>query len=101
MSAAWSIAYGREAEHAAELKRGLECLPVDFLASLCWSCGGEGRREQTFTAGCGGGYFRSNSGCGYCDGTGLLQGEKPAPDSVRNQVLIAGAAAAVVCGREG
>lgn len=88
MPAAWSIAYGREDEHAAELKRGLEQLP-DFAAAICFACDGKGQYRQTFTAGCGRGYYKTMSGCDYCDGTGLLQGSKPAPASVREQVLVA------------
>lgn len=87
MTAAYSIAYGRTAEHAASLKRGLARLPSNFAAEICWACDGAGERKQTFTAGCGGGYFSSMSGCDYCDGTGLLQGDKPAPASVREQVI--------------
>ena len=34
----------------------------------CHGCGGEGRREQTYTVGCGGGYYRSKGRCDYCDG---------------------------------
>lgn len=86
---AFSIAYGREAKHADELKRGLERLPYNFVARVCPSCEGEGRRDQTYTAGCGGGYFSMKGGCDWCDGTGLLQGTKAAPASVRNQVLCA------------
>lgn len=87
MVAAWSIAYGREKEHAAELKRGLAKMPSDFIASICGLCDGEGQYRQTFTAGCGGGYHQSMSGCDFCDGTGLLQCSQPAPASVREQVL--------------
>jgi DnaJ-class molecular chaperone len=87
MSSAWSIAYGREAEHAVRLKQGLAALPRGFVAEICWACHGRGEREQTFTAGCGGGYYKIHAGCDYCDGTGLLQGDKPAPASVREQVL--------------
>lgn len=84
---AFSIAYGREAEHAEALKRGLKALPTEFTASICGICKGEGRYPQMFTAGCGGGYYRANARCDYCDGTGLTQGNKPAPASVREQVL--------------
>lgn len=85
--AAWSIAYGRTKEHAAQLRAGLAALPSSFAARVCGSCNGEGQYEQTFTAGCGGGYYHSMSGCDYCDGTGLMQGRQPAPASVRGQVL--------------
>lgn len=87
--AAWSIAYGREKEHAAELKTGLAKMPAGFMADICPSCDGEGQRMDTYTAGCGGGYYRAMGGCDYCDGTGLLQAYKPAPKSVREQVLTA------------
>ncbi|RWO20711.1 hypothetical protein [Mesorhizobium sp.] len=90
MSAAWSIAYGREKEHAAELRAGLQRMQTGFLAEICGLCHGEGQYEQMYTAGCGGGYFRSMGGCDYCDGTGLRQGGKPAPRSVVEQVGNAG-----------
>lgn len=91
-AASWSIAYGREAEHAEALKRGLAALPHNFVAELCDVCKGRGEYEQTFTNGCGMGYSRMRSGCDYCDGTGMLQGGKAAPASVREQVLNAGKA---------
>lgn len=91
--AAWSIAYGREEEHAAELRAGMQRMQAGFLATICSLCHGEGQYEQMFTAGCGGGYFRSMGGCDYCDGRGLLQGSKPAPASVVEQVANAGRAA--------
>lgn len=87
MSAAFSIAYGREAEHAAELARGLKALPNSFCAELCWCCKGRGEYLQTFTIGCGLGTTKMHAGCDVCDGTGLLQVNKPAPTSVREQVL--------------
>lgn len=93
---AYSIAYGREKEHASELIAGLSRMVPDFTALICPLCRGEGQREQTYTAGCGGGYYRSMGGCEYCDGTGLCQGAGfccPAPASVREQVLTAGRAA--------
>ncbi|TIU88831.1 MAG: hypothetical protein E5W06_00240 [Mesorhizobium sp.] len=93
MSAAWSIAYGREKEHAAELRAGLRQMQAGFLAELCGLCSGEGQYEQMYTAGCGGGYFRSMGGCDYCNGTGLRQGAGPAPISVVEQVTNAGRAA--------
>jgi hypothetical protein len=89
MTAAWSIAHGREAEHAAELKRGLSLMPKSFLAEICCLCDGHGARRQMFTAGCGGGYYRADSGCDFCDGSGLRQGNHPAAASVREQVLTA------------
>jgi hypothetical protein len=89
--AAFSIAHGREDEHAAELKRGLSRMPSGFVAQVCWACDGRGARRQTYTAGCGGGYYSAMGGCDFCDGTGLMQGAKPAPASVRAQLLIAAA----------
>lgn len=91
--AAFSIAHGRTAEHAAQLRRGLAQLGPGFCAELCGVCLGEGEYRQRFTAGCGGGSFLSMSGCDYCDGTGLMQGRSFAPVSVREQVLRAGAQA--------
>lgn len=88
--AAYSIAYGREQEHAAELRAGLDKMQTGFLARICPQCNGEGQYSQMYTAGCGGGYFRSMGGCDYCEGHGLLQGSKPAPASVVEQVALAG-----------
>jgi hypothetical protein len=87
MVAAYSIAYGRTKQHAAQLRAGLARLPADFAARLCGVCNGEGEYEQTFTHGCGGGYYRAMSGCDHCDDTGLMQGRSPAPASVLEQVL--------------
>jgi len=90
------IEYGREAEHAALLKSGLATLPDDFAASVCFMCQGQGQYEQTYTAGCGGGYYKATGPCDCCGSTGLRQGDgysSPAPVSVIEQVLNAGRAA--------
>lgn len=71
---------------AQVLMRGLERLPAAFLAELCGVCDGAGKYEQTYTAGCGGGYFRSIGPCDYCRGFGLTMNGNPAPLSVVNQV---------------
>lgn len=85
-------AYGEEEEHEACLRAGLMVLGSDFIGTVCPLCEGKGKREQMFTAGCGGGYFRSMGECEYCDGFGLLQnGNKPS-DSVVVQVINAGKA---------
>lgn len=34
----------------------------------CPLCGGEGQRLQTYTAGCGGGYYKSMGRCDLCEG---------------------------------
>lgn len=39
--------------------------------TLCNWCGGQGRYEQTYTAGCGMGHYRSSGQCGSCNGMGL------------------------------
>lgn len=85
-----SIAYGHEKRHAAEMHAGLMVLGPDFNAVVCHMCDGEGQYEQTYTAGCGGGYFKSMGGCDHCDGMGLLQHGRPASISVIIQVGIAG-----------
>lgn len=84
---AYSIAHGRSEDHAIELKGGIAKLPTGFAASVCEICDGRGEYKQTYTHGCGRGYYSSMGSCDYCDGTGLLQGSRPAPDSVREQVL--------------
>lgn len=87
------IPYGHEIKHAAALSAGLACLPSGFSAVLCEVCNGHGQYEQTYTAGCGGGYFRMKGACNCCEETGLLQNGRPAPISVIHQVLNAGTAA--------
>ena len=83
-----------EQGQAEIIHRGLACMPANFVARLCPVCKGSGRYEQMFTAGCGGGYYRSNSYCDYCEGEGLLVVDKPAPMSVVNQVRVAAERAA-------
>jgi DnaJ-class molecular chaperone len=95
MVAAWSIAHGNEKEHAESLTRGLARLPHDFMARVCPLCEGEGRRRQRYCDGPNGA-FTMMGGCDYCDGTGLLQGNSPAPSSVRSQVLAAAEATKLV-----
>lgn len=89
---AYSIAYGREKDHAAELVAGLALLTPEFSAQVCLWCAGEGRSRQMFTAGCGGGYYHAMSGCDHCAGTGLVEksSRRAASLSVREQVLVAG-----------
>lgn len=87
-----SIAYGHEKEHAEALKRGLALMPPGFIAEICGLCEGHGSYMQTYANGCGMGSSRMTGGCDFCQSTGLLQGHKPAPDSVRNQVLVAAGA---------
>jgi DnaJ-class molecular chaperone len=83
----YSIAYGRTREHAEELRSGLATLSTGFLARICPLCDGEGQRRQHYNIGCGQGMTTMVGRCDYCDGTGLMQGSKPAPVSVREQVL--------------
>jgi hypothetical protein len=73
------------------LKVGLAKFGSDFAATLCTVCDGEGKYEQTYTAGCGMGSYQSIGKCDWCDGHGLRMGDKPAPYSVVNMVLLAGA----------
>ena len=89
---AYSIAYGREKEHAAELAAGLSAMTPEFSAEICFWCSGEGQSRQMFTAGCGGGYYHAMSGCDHCAGTGLVDklARRAASASVREQVLVAG-----------
>lgn len=83
-------------EHAARLALGLARLGPLYVGSICFLCAGEGRREQTYTAGCGGGYYRSFGPCDWCNGRGLMQGTSAAPESVVQQVLNAARDAAGV-----
>jgi|GEM_PF-3991528 len=43
---------------------------MDYLET-CRMCGGEGRYDQTYTVGCGGGYFTMKGECSYCGETGI------------------------------
>ncbi len=79
----------------AQLRRGLEKLGPQFGAAVCGMCAGRGQYEQTYTAGCGGGYYRSMGDCDECKGYGLVVGRKDAPRSVYDQVMRAGALEAV------
>ena len=83
------IPFGQEAAHAAALKLGLSRLRPDYIAEVCGICNGRGEYDQSYTAGCGGGYYRSSGPCDYCERTGLTQRNRPAPGSVVNQVLVA------------
>lgn len=91
----WHIPYDRRHEHAAALRAGMTCMPANFVAQVCPICDGKGEYEQTFRAGCGGGYYRSGGDCAYCQETGMviITGH-PAPVSVVEQVLTAGRRAA-------
>ena len=85
--------FGRSAEdgarHAANLKTGLTELGDEFLAELCPLCEGEGATLQTYTAGCGRGYYKARGPCELCKGASLVIGGKPAPKSVIQQVIVA------------
>jgi len=90
MSRDFYIPYGENEEHAARLKHGLALMHPQFSAYVCTVCDGKGEYPQTYTLGCGGGYYTSTGQCDYCAGTGLCQGTghyNPAPESVREQVL--------------
>jgi hypothetical protein len=77
------ITYGTEREHAAALRRGLQCLGKEFLAEVCWWCDGTGTREFECCSVCG-------KGRPYGTALGLLTSDsRPAPESVVNQVLVA------------
>lgn len=82
--------YGEEDDHEAFLRAGLLVLGDNFIGEICWACKGKTRRDQTYTAGCGGGYYTSSGDCEYCDKTGLMQHSKAAPQSVARQVILAG-----------
>ncbi len=83
------------------LKTGLAALGPNFSARICYFCDGQGSYEQTYTAGCGGGYFRMRGRCDHCEGVGLMQGRERAPASVVNQVQLAAARAALQKEEEG
>lgn len=62
-----------------QLLPGLGWKPLNWNADLlpshlrtCYWCGGHGVREDTYTAGCGGGYYRAKGKCDHCDGIGVI-----------------------------
>ena len=83
------IPHGCEDAHAGRLAAGLSCMVHGFAAAVCPLCGGRGRGMQTYTEGCGARPWRAEGACNVCQATGLVQGDKPAPLSVINQVLTA------------
>jgi len=76
----------KRTQHAAQLKRGLERLGPNFVATICYWCDGTTTHNFEHCHVCGAGKF-------YGTSLGLLINNKPAPDSVVNQVLVAGEAA--------
>lgn len=44
---------------------------MDYLTT-CPLCAGKGRYKQTYTAGCGQGYFTMEGPCDYCAETGII-----------------------------
>lgn len=64
-----------------------EAIP-EYLRT-CPVCAGVGEHTQTFTYGCGAGYYRALGVCEYCRGIGLTyKGTwgQPAPPSVLEQI---------------
>lgn len=66
---------------------------------VCGWCQGKGEYEQTYTAGCGGGLFRSMGPCDHCKhpssgfhkGLGyVMKDGSEVPLSVINQIAVAG-----------
>lgn len=45
-------------------------LPAPF--TTCSRCNGAGEYRQTYTIGCGGGYFSMNGRCDSCEGVGVV-----------------------------
>ena len=77
-------------EHKDKIHAGMRCMPANFNARICGACDGEGQYEQMYTNGCGMGYSNWMGKCEFCKGLGLMQGRKPAAESVVNQVIEAG-----------
>lgn len=80
------VTYGDHTQHAEALTRGLKKMPPGFLAKLCWWCDGTTMRNYENCTVCG-------EGRPYGAALGLLTAwDKPAPESVVNQVLAAAGA---------
>lgn len=74
------VEWGKEDEHAGDLKRGLDVLGPEFVARICFWCEGRTTRKFSSCDVCGRGLI-------YGCSVGLLVGDKPAPESVVQQVL--------------
>lgn len=63
------------AQDAAKVAAGLRNCDLiedmDYLKACPW-CAGEGDYNQTYTAGCGGGYLTMKGRCDLCDGDGVV-----------------------------
>lgn len=64
-------------------------LKLPEFVRVCPLCKGEGKTEQTYTAGCGMGSYRSMGACEYCKGWRFLSGDKPITSSILNQINVA------------
>lgn len=70
-------------------------LTLPEYVSTCFWCDGTGETIQTYTSGCGGGYYRSPGPCDVCGkgemyyGVGFLYRgtTNPIPESVLNQIM--------------
>lgn len=69
------IGYRKQSWEAAKL-------PADVV--ICSMCDGAGVYEQTYTAGCGMGYYQADGRCGWCQGLGIRYATA---DSYRDPVL--------------
>lgn len=76
------VPYDKRDEHAKLLRAGLTALGPNFLASICYWCEGDTMRNHEHCDVCG----RDKP---YGTALGLLMGNRPAPESVVNQVLVA------------
>ena len=64
------------------------------LVEKCPMCGGKGEYKQTYTAGCGGGYYKSVGPCDFCSHPSLffkglgyrMKDGSSVPESVINQI---------------
>jgi hypothetical protein len=69
------IGYRRQSWDPAKLPEYVE---------ICALCDGAGIYEQTYSAGCGMGYYRANGECEWCKGLGIRYARS---DSYRDPVL--------------
>lgn len=69
-----------------------EPLILPEYVTVCPMCKGEGEYPQTYTAGCGGGYYKTLGKCDYCDGMryrykgSFREGGGPVTSSVLAQI---------------
>lgn len=82
-----SVAYPNNAEHAARLVRGIRRMHPAFMGRVCELCDGWGSEKHS----------PWSDACRWCNGTGVLVADQPAPFSVVNQIIVAAGEGPIKC----